>query len=83
MSELRRRSDGRKFLVQKNQMIRRKGRKAPAKIRKEVMATLKMKTKDGVPMIKLLKRQGISKEGSNLHVEVGMKTIISYLTLRI
>ena len=39
------------------------------------MATIIKKTKGGVPMIKSLKRQGTSKEWSDLHTRVNMKII--------
>ena len=47
------------------------------------MATIIKKTKGGVPMIRSLKRQGMSEERSDLHARIDMRIIMSYLTLSI
>ena len=61
---------------------KKKEQKAPARTRRKAIATVIKETKGGVPMIRSLKRQGMSEEGSDLHARVDMRIIMSYLTLR-
>lgn len=61
----------------------KKRERAPAKTRRKVTVTPEKNIKGGVPTIRLLKGQGMSKGWSDLHTKVGMKVTMSCLTLKI
>ena len=73
---------GGSFWSEKTEQPKKKERKAPARTRREAIVTIIKKIKGRVPMIKSLKRQGMSEKGSDLHARVDMRIIMSYLTLR-
>jgi len=82
MSELRRRSDGRKLFVQRSLITRRIEVEALTRIKSGNMAIMIKKTRGEIPTIKSLRKQRTSKEASNLHTEFTMRTTMSYLTSR-
>ena len=56
---------------------------APTKTRRWAIAIMIKEARGEILMIKSLRKQGTSKEASNLHAKVSIRTIVSYLTHRI